>query len=129
MWRSVLISVTGSLSLVWLSGCSMKEEIKRIEAVKQAQMASESSRSGNLTGEQIFVRSCNECHPSGRKGYGPSLIDMDQHFQTDAQLKTFIRKGKGNMPPQPPSALNDKELDNLITYLRRLNQDLKEAVK
>jgi mono/diheme cytochrome c family protein len=112
-----------------LSGCSMKEEIKRIEAVKQAQQANEASRSDNLTGEQIFIRSCNTCHPSGKKGFGPTLIAMDEHFPTDDKLKALIRDGKGAMPGQPPATLNDREMSNLVEYLRRLNTDLKDAQK
>ena len=119
----------GLLAACALAGCSMKEEIKRIEAVKQAQMASDAQRSTNLTGEQVFVRSCNTCHPSGRKGYGPSLVDMDQHFKTDSELKAFIRKGKGLMPPEPPAVINDVELSNLLDYLHSLNDELKEENK
>lgn len=119
--------ITACSLMFMLSGCSMKEEIRRIEAVKQAQEATKSARSSNLTGDQIFIRSCNTCHPSGRKGpLGPSLVDMDQHFKTDAELKAFIRAGKGAMPPQPEAALNDREMDNLIEYLHRLNADLKD---
>src|SRR5437868_7077529 len=62
------IIALGSAAGLSLVGCSMKEEIKRIEARQQAQMASDASRSANLTGEQIYIRSCNTCHPSGRKG-------------------------------------------------------------
>jgi mono/diheme cytochrome c family protein len=115
--------------LLLLGGCSMKEEIKRIEAVKQAQQANEASRSDNLTGEQVFIRSCNTCHPSGKKGFGPSLIAMDDHFPTDDKLKALIRDGKGAMPGQPPATLNDRELSNLVDYLRRLNTDLKADQK
>jgi mono/diheme cytochrome c family protein len=121
----LLASILGALLLC--CGCSMKEEIKRIEAVKQAQQANEASRSDNLTGEQVFIRSCNTCHPSGRKGFGPSLISMDDHFPTDDKLKALIRTGKGPMPGQPVETLNDRELSNLVEYLRRLNTDLKDG--
>jgi mono/diheme cytochrome c family protein len=120
------IALLTAVACLGLAACSMKEEIKRIEAVKQAREATASSRSSNLTGEQIFVRSCNTCHPSGRKGYGPSLEDMDEHFKTDADLEAFLRHGKGKMPGQPSSAINDKEMENLVEYLHRLNADLKE---
>ena len=104
----------------------MKEEIRRIEAVKQAHEASEQSRSTNLTGEQIFIRNCNTCHPTGRKGSGPSLIAVDDHFKTDAELSAFLRKGKGVMPPQAPTALNEKEMENLVTHVRKLSSELKD---
>jgi mono/diheme cytochrome c family protein len=107
----------------------MGEEIRRIELNKKAQQASEQERSTNLTGEQIFIRSCNTCHPSGRLGMGPSLENIDTHFPDDASLKQMIRAGKGAMPGQPKSTLNDDELNNLVVYLRQLNIDLKEAKK
>ena len=104
----------------------MKEEIRRIEAVKQAKQATESARSTNLTGEQVFIRSCNTCHPGGRKGGGPSLVDLNERFKTDAELIAFLRKGKGTMPGQPESVLNTQEMDNLVDYLHKLSADLKE---
>lgn len=108
-------------ALTWtLAGCSMGEEVKRIKAVSEMEKQREASHSTDLTGEQIFIRSCNTCHPRGRKGMGPSLEKMNEHFLTDEMLKRFIRQGKGVMPPQPPQALNDKELDNLVKYLRKL---------
>ena len=82
----------------------------------------ESARSGNLTGEQVFIRSCNTCHPGGKKGFGPSLENMQADFPDDAKLAAYIRKGKGNMPGQPKSVISDTELDNLIVYLRTLNE-------
>lgn len=103
-----------------LSGCVMSEEMKRIAAVKQAQQARQESGSTDLTGEQIFIRTCNTCHPGGSAGMGPSLENLAKDFPTDAKLKAFLRHGKGIMPPQPKEVLNDKEMDNLIGYLRAL---------
>lgn len=120
------IAISAILLSACVSGCSMQEEIRRIEQVKKAQEASEQSRSTNLTGEQIFIRSCNTCHPSGRQGMGPSLENMDTRFPTDEALKQLIRNGKGIMPAQPKATLNDDELNNLVGYLRRLNEDLKK---
>ena len=107
----------------------MKEEMRRIEEVRKARQLAEASRSTNLTGEQLFIRSCNTCHPGGKKGMGPRLEQMDVHFATDQALRAFLRKGKGMMPPQSPEDINEKEMDSLIAYLRRLNGDLKEVGK
>ncbi|HEY9792320.1 MAG TPA: cytochrome c [Candidatus Obscuribacterales bacterium] len=120
------IALLVAVTCLALAACSMNEEIKRIEAVKQAREATASSRSSNLTGEQIFIRSCNTCHPGGRKGYGPTLENMDQLFKTDADLKAFLRTGKGKMPGEPLSTLNEKEMDNLVDYLHKLTAEMKE---
>lgn len=109
-----------------LSSCSMGEEMRRIEESKVASRMREASRSTNLTGEQIFVRSCNTCHPGGGKGMGPSLISMETDFPSDESLKKLIRQGKGMMPSQPADSINEDELKNLVAYLRNLNADLKE---
>ena len=98
----------------------MSEEVKRIEAVRRAELEHQAATSTNLNGEQIFIRSCNTCHPGGAKGLGPSLAKIDEHFADDAALKAFIRKGKGAMPAQGKEALNDRELASLIAYLRAL---------
>ncbi len=125
MQRNCFVVLAALPSIVWLSGCSMGEEIRRIEEVNRQQAASKESRSTNLTGEQLFIRSCNTCHPAGKIGMGPSLIAMDEHFSTDESLKKFIRVGKGIMPSQPKSTINDQELGNLVGYLRDLNKTIK----
>lgn len=112
---------------ILLSSCSMGEEMRRIEAAKQASKLQQASNSTNLTGEQLFVRSCNTCHPSGKLGMGPRLDRVAEDFPTDAALAAFIRKGKGIMPPQPKDSLNDDEMNNLIAYVRNLSADLKDA--
>lgn len=108
------------------SGCSMNEEMKRIEAAKQMGEARQQSNSTNLTGEQIFYRSCNTCHPSGKKGMGPRLDQVNEHYPEDAQLAAFLRKGKGIMPPQSKDDLNEDELKNIVAYVRTLSNSLKE---
>ena len=124
---SSFVAVT-VITISFISGCSMSEEMKRIDLVKQAQMRQEATSSGDLTGEQLFIRSCNTCHPGGREGVGPSLIGMggklNEDFPNDQNLKAFIRTGKGMMPAQSRQTINDQELDNLVAYLRDLQGEL-----
>jgi mono/diheme cytochrome c family protein len=108
-----------SLTLM-LSGCAMTEEVRRINETNQAEHVREAGRSTNLTGEQLFIRSCNTCHPGGNKGFGPTLENLGKDFPDDAKLKAFLRKGKGMMPAQPKDTINDAEMDELILYLRNL---------
>lgn len=117
VFLALLAMFTGSSAL---SGCVMSEEMKRIDQVKKAQRERAMEGSTNLTGEQIFIRSCNTCHPSAKAGMGPSLEAMNAKFPEDQALKQFIRKGKGMMPGQSVERINNDELDNLITYLRAL---------
>ena len=99
-------------------GCSMSEEMRRIEETREAQLRREQSKSTNLSGEQVFVRSCNTCHPQGKAGMGPSLEHISEHFPDEESLKTFIRNGKGLMPGQPKNVINEPEMDNLLEYLK-----------
>jgi mono/diheme cytochrome c family protein len=110
-----------------LAGCAVSEEVRQIERVKHAEKEELAGRSEQLTGQQVFIRSCNTCHPGGKAGTGPSLDDINSRFPTDAQLAQFIRAGSGQMPPQPPSILTDEELANLISYLRATHEARTEA--
>ena len=108
--------------LACLCACSLPEEIKHIEASKEYEQQQDASRCTDLTGEQVFIRSCNTCHAGGKEGFGPSLANLNEKYADDNMLKLLIRKGKGIMPPQPPNVINDNELDHLIAYLRTLDQ-------
>jgi mono/diheme cytochrome c family protein len=101
-------------------GCAMSEEIRRIEEQQKVNQRREKQMTTDLSGQQIFVRSCNSCHPGAKAGMGPALDKLGEHFPTDDKLKKFIRQGVGMMPPQPKEVLDDVELENLITYLRAL---------
>jgi mono/diheme cytochrome c family protein len=112
-----------------LQGCSMTEEMRRIEAVKQMNERAAAARSTDLTGEQIFMRSCNTCHPAGKEGLGPALDKTNERYTTDEALTVFLRRGKGNMPGQPKNVIDEKEMKNLIVYLRALVEDLNQRHK
>jgi len=114
-----------------LAACSMQEEVRRIEEVQKQRALAEAGRTTNLTGEQIFVRSCNTCHPGtgSRKGRGPILDQIDEHFPTDLALREYLRKGKGIMPGQPLDDINEKEMDGLIIYLRDLTKEVKAKLQ
>jgi len=121
--RLLIYSLSFLAILQALDACSISEEVKRIEASKQYEERQEASRSTDLTGDQIFIRSCNTCHPGGKQGVGPSLMDISSKWPDDNALKAFIRKGKGVMPEQPASVINNAELDRLIAYLRTLKKE------
>jgi mono/diheme cytochrome c family protein len=119
--RQSFVIIWTACALQSLAGCSLSEEMKRIEASRQYEEKQEASRSTDLTGDQIFIRSCNTCHPGGKQGMGPNLLDISEKYD-DANLKRIIRKGKGIMPAQPPNVINDIELDRLVAYLKTLKK-------
>lgn len=65
-------------------------------------------------GKQVFMDSCDDCHPDGGEDVGPSLIG-DPH--SPAQLRRQVREGSGRMRPFPPNRLSDEELEALLAYL------------
>lgn len=120
--RLCLYSLPLLFLLSTLVACSLSEEMKRIEASKQYEEREDASRTTDLTGEQIFIRSCNTCHPGGKQGMGPSLINISKKYSDDAMLKALIRKGKGIMPAQPPNVINDIELTRLVAYIKAFKE-------
>ncbi len=99
-----------------LNGCVMTEEVKRIKASKNNQDKYLEITKGYLNGKQIFIRSCNTCHPGGKASpTGPSIENFARKFKTTNELKQFILKGKASMPAQ--TILTKEELENLVQYL------------
>jgi mono/diheme cytochrome c family protein len=66
------------------------------------------------SGDVLFARYCNTCHPGGGRGAGPSLLVADY---SAAELKSVIRHGKSRMPGFGASTISDEELDALATYV------------
>lgn len=123
--RPYMSRIAGMLAFAILvgattGGCAMSEEMRRIEAMQKEKDRREKGMTTDLSGEQIFIRSCNTCHPGAKAGMGPALDKLGEHFSTDEKLISFLRAGVGAMPPQPKEVLNDVEMDNLVGYLRTL---------
>ena len=75
--------------------------------------------SPDATGEQVYVRKCNSCHPGGGRGTGPALLSRLPKL-SDEQIATVVRKGKGQMPGYSELAITNEQLDGLILYLRAM---------
>lgn len=74
---------------------------------------------GKPTGEQIFSRYCNVCHPGGGMGSGPSLI-MSRRPESD--IRDLVRHGKGRMPGFGESSITEDELNILVDYVLALRK-------
>jgi mono/diheme cytochrome c family protein len=71
------------------------------------------------SGEVIFQRYCNVCHPGGGFGAGPSLI-VALPGLSDDQVRDYIRHGKTRMPGFTEQEISDQELNDLLAYVRGL---------
>lgn len=71
------------------------------------------------SGEVVFGRYCNTCHPGGGLGAGPSLIRSVPDLSDD-QLRDIVRHGKSRMPGFTEQEISDAELEELIGFVRGL---------
>lgn len=76
------------------------------------------------TGKQIYLKHCQNCH--GARGHGqipgvPNFSRGERLLQPDAKLVETLKSGKGMMPAYR-ALLQDKELLDVIAYLRTLRR-------
>lgn len=73
-------------------------------------------------GKGLFEAACGVCHPKGEKGVGPALTgpDFAKKYPADPPLISLTRKGIGGMPGFSPQRLSDKEVADIIAYVRSL---------
>jgi len=68
-------------------------------------------------GQRVFMRNCNECHPGGSAGVGPSLNNKNLFAW---YIKFRVRHGGGGMPAFSADRLTDSQLDAATDYLLQL---------
>ena len=69
-------------------------------------------------GQLVFMEHCQRCHPGGEAGLGPAINPVPsfgKRFQ--------IRHGLGAMPSFDENLITDKELDNVLSYLKVLKEN------
>lgn len=71
-----------------------------------------------MKGEKIFMHHCQRCHPHGEAGLGPA-INPAPSFGKRVQ----IRHGLGAMPAFDEELISDKELDQVVSYLKALKKN------
>jgi len=80
-------------------------------------------------GQEIYYMRCWICHNEytviAEPGAAPSLRDLFRRSRllngqptTDGNVKAFVRKGSFRMPSYSPEYFSDRDLDDLIVYLR-----------
>ena len=81
------------------------------------------------SGQLVFARACNSCHPNANAGIGPALHGsaFASRYPDDTALIGVIRQGKGGMPAFGVDQLSDQDLANTVAYLRRLGTSEPEA--
>lgn len=70
-----------------------------------------------ISGRQLFMANCHQCHPGGAAGLGPSINDKPL---PGFAMRMQIRQGLGAMPAFNEELLSDEEVDEIVSYLNHL---------
>ena len=63
------------------------------------------------------MQNCDRCHPGGEAGLGPAINSVPGF------VKRFqVRHGLGAMPAFQEDRISDKELNNLLKYLKAMKK-------
>lgn len=101
----LLLVVMNVLVALSLPGCSHRASLP----ISGLQSLSEDE----AVGERVFMENCQRCHPQGEAGLGPSI-----HWAPSFAKRFQVRHGAGAMPAFDNNHLSEKELDQLISYLK-----------
>jgi mono/diheme cytochrome c family protein len=66
-------------------------------------------------GQQVFMRSCHQCHPGGEAGVGPAINDKPL---PGFLIKAQVRAGVGAMPRFSEQEIPAAELDDLVRFVK-----------
>ncbi len=98
------------MAVVLMAACSTKLMLPgEGEELVQAKAA--------RNGQEVFMETCNRCHPAGNAGLGPSLINKPI---PGFLIKMQVRNGYGVMPAFNEKHLSEEELDNIVKYIKEL---------
>lgn len=70
-----------------------------------------------LQGQTVFMEYCHQCHPGGEAGLGPALNNKPL---PGWMIRFQVRRGLGAMPAFSEKEIGDRELDDLVAYLKAL---------
>lgn len=85
---------------------------------------------GAEAAKSLYASRCQGCHGADGKGNQamakalqaniPDLTSKDMGKKSDAELLEALSKGRGKMPPA--TGLGDKELKDLVAYVKALSK-------
>ena len=70
-------------------------------------------------GMKLFMKHCNQCHPGGEKGKGPSLNDKNL---PDFAIHFQIRNGLGDMPAFKKNEISKENVKKIILFARLMRE-------
>lgn len=92
-------------------------KVRHSEPVTGKEFLVEDDRVAN--GEIIYMAYCQNCHPGGEGGLGPSI----NANPAPSFIKRFqVRHGLGTMPSFKKAEISKKDLRDITKYLKSLKQ-------
>jgi len=98
---------------------------------------SAAAQAGNAEeGHKLFDQTCSKCHgvdgkantPIGKAVGAKDLHSAEALKLTDAEIRTQIEQGKGNMPPFG-SSLDKAKINDLVAYVHEMRKQPAGAKK
>ncbi len=85
----------------------------------QAQQPGDAGGNENVNVEVLFASTCGFCHADGGRaaGKGPQLMNTER---SDDFIRNRIENGKPGAMPAFAATFNDKQIDQIIKYIRAL---------
>jgi mono/diheme cytochrome c family protein len=79
------------------------------------------TKPGEKRGEVGFMKFCNQCHPMGEGGLGPTINDKPL---PGAAIKLKVRTGLGgDMPTFSSEEIPEQALDEIVEYIEALRSN------
>jgi mono/diheme cytochrome c family protein len=118
-WLALVICFGGLAGGV-LAGCSAKAYFGYAPPARRPNTIPPERLQDNprlAEGQRLFMEHCNQCHVGGAAGLGPSLNDkpLPPWF-----VRIQVRHGFGAMPAYTNRTLSDRQLEDVVTYVRYL---------
>lgn len=89
-------------------------------AATPAPAVSEEAKAGLL----VFQKNCTACHAkdgTAGGGVGPNL-STSKNAADENYIRNIVRNGKGLMAPISKEQVNDKDLDNIVAYIKSIHK-------
>ena len=114
--------VLAILSVVLLFAAYGIAEVKKksyLKPEKQDMVYNEAETS--IYGKQLYQQYCQNCHGADGAAGLSGAKNLQTSMISDADARMQIKEGKGNMPAYE-KALNDKQIDAVITHIKSLRK-------